>query len=213
MKKYELIIFDWDGTIVDSFHKIIVCVQRSAKSLNLPVPTSQAICQIIGLSFKDAWPHVFPQVDIKWHDAFFEKYCENFYNAVEDSSLFPAVRKLLNELDSKNYLLAVATGKGRRGLNLDLKKHKLSEYFVTTKTVSECFSKPHPQMVQEILNFTGIENEKAIVIGDSLYDIQMAANANTDAIHITQENLTDYGYAVSAVKHKIKCISELAFIL
>jgi phosphoglycolate phosphatase len=212
-KRYDLIIFDWDGTIVDSFSKIIRCIQDASIKLGWPVPHANVIRPIIGLSFKDAWTTLFPSIPIKYHDIFLNHYSEEFFEERDDSKLFEPVISLLDTLTDQNYLLAVATGKGRRGLDHELHTHNLGHYFLTTKTTTECFSKPHPQMVEEILHFTGLEPHQALVIGDSIYDMQMAYNARVDGIHITSEKNIDYGDVKTAIKHQIECLSEAQTIL
>jgi phosphoglycolate phosphatase len=213
LKKYKLIIFDWDGTIVDSFQKIIFCVQNAAQSIELPIPKDKDIRDIIGLSFHSAWPTLFPNNHISHLDDFLNYYRDYFYKESDDSTLFMPVKKLLDDLQDRDYLLAVATGKGRRGLDHEIAKHNLAKYFIITKTTSECFSKPNPQMVHEILEFTGIDARDAIVIGDSIYDIQMAFNAEVDSIHITDETAPNYEAVTENIIHRVRCISEIKNIL
>lgn len=177
-KKYELIIFDWDGTLMDSEAQIVACMQRAAKTCQVAIPTDQAVRHIIGLGLKEAVQSLYPSADQTLVKQMFDAYRMHFLSAERPpSALFPATEKVLQTLTQAGYLLAVATGKGRSGLNAVLAETKLADYFVVTRCADETFSKPHPQMLEEILDFTGLEAHQALMVGDTTYDIEMAVNA------------------------------------
>ena len=112
-------------------------------------------------------------------------YKDSYFKIINEVSLFDGIEVGIKELRRRGYKLAIATGKSRRGLDIALKQSRLESLFGITKTMDECFSKPHPQMVNEILDFYIIEKSEALIIGDSTYDLEMAKNAGIDSIGVT----------------------------
>lgn len=176
---YQLIIFDWDGTIMDSAMKIANCIQASAKEVGLDVPTSEHAKSIIGLGLHEAMRQLFPDADEAEITAMVAAYKHHFVTVDgTEQSLFDGVEQGLKALNDAGAILAVATGKSRAGLDRAFSALSLKKYFVTSRCADETRSKPHPQMLHEILDFTAIDPQKAIMVGDTTFDLDMAANAN-----------------------------------
>lgn len=185
-QNYRLYIFDWDGTLMDSVPKIVHTVQNSAKLLELPIPTEEEVKGIIGLGLLDAFERLFGISDIETLNKLRDKY-RNHYQ--EDSTiempLFDGSFELLSKLRENQKLMAVATGKGRKGLNGAMDMHDVSHFFHTSRTVDEAKSKPNPDMVLQILEELQVPPNEAIVIGDSEHDLKMAHAAGVDSVAVT----------------------------
>ncbi|MEM7359215.1 MAG: HAD-IIIA family hydrolase [Pseudomonadota bacterium] len=175
---YQLIIFDWDGTIMDSAQKIANCVKASARDLGLKEPTDQEAKNIIGLGLREGMALLFSDQDDAMVDRIVDCYKHHFItNDKTEQSLFEGVEQGLHTLNENGVLLAVATGKARRGLTRVFDEVGLQQYFTVTRCADETRSKPHPQMLHEILDFTAIDPRNSIMVGDTTYDMDMAANA------------------------------------
>ncbi|MEE9447762.1 MAG: HAD-IA family hydrolase [Arenicellales bacterium] len=190
MKKYKLIIFDWDGTLMDSAAKIVACFQAAARDLKLPVPKASLVEIQIGLSLEKAWANILTQQEQAFDEAYLlraSERCRDYFLGMDQTPmpLYAGVEAGLTALNSAGYLLAVATGKVRRGLSHVLDETGLAPYFVYTRCGDEAFSKPHPQMVLDCLDFCGGEAQEAIVVGDTTYDMQMAKNAGVDSLAVS----------------------------
>ncbi len=185
--KYKLLVFDWDGTLMDSQREIIQCFQSAAKDLNLESPPDEDIRNIIGIGMEEAICALFPAFSSPQLCARFkERYRHYYFHAEkEQSQLYAGVYEMLLSLAKHGYFLAVATSKGRRGLNDVLARTELAKIFHTTRCIDEALSKPNPQMLLDILDILGIPANEALMIGDTEYDLQMANNANVDAIGVT----------------------------
>lgn len=176
---YQLVIFDWDGTIMDSAMKISNCIQASARDVGLDVPTTERAKSIIGLGLFEAMRQLFPNIDETEITAMVSAYKHHFVTADgTEQKLFDGVEEGLQALNDAGAVLAVATGKSRAGLDRAFAALDLKPHFITSRCADETRSKPHPQMLHEILDFTAIEPQKAIMVGDTTFDLDMAANAN-----------------------------------
>ena len=185
-KKYELIVFDWDGTLMDSEARIVTCMQRAATDAGFPMPADAAARDIIGLGMQEAVERLFPGADAKGVDALIDAYRGHWLgNRVEAATMFSGARELVSGLRQSGHLLAVATGKSRRGLDQALGETGLGDFFHATRCADETFSKPHPQMLQEILTDLDMSPAAAVVIGDTEYDMQMASSARVDAVGVS----------------------------
>jgi len=185
-QSYQLLIFDWDGTLMDSEARIVACAQAAAQDISIEVPTDASVRNIIGLGLKEAFDVLFPEHDEKTMARFVEQYRHHFLHVDETpSALFAGVQHMLDCLQEMDFLLAIATGKGRPGLNLVLEETQLGSYFQATRTADETFSKPNPEMLYQILNELGIEAQNALMIGDTEYDLQMASNARMPSLAVS----------------------------
>lgn len=179
---YQLVVFDWDGTLMDSAARIVTCMQRAAKDSHLPVPTPAAARDVIGLGLGQAMDKVFPGINAAQIDQLVEAYRTHWLrDDIPPSALFAGAEDMLQTLTDAGYLLAVATGKSRRGLDKVMAETQLGRFFHSTRCADESFSKPNPQMLFEILTDLNTEAQHALVVGDSEYDVQMAVNAKVDA--------------------------------
>ena len=187
IKRYELVIFDWDGTLMDSTARIVSSLQQSAISAGLKMPSAQQAKQVIGLGLQEGFAVLFPDADKKDAERVAEHYRQEFvHRNTTAHNLFTGVLEWLEDIRREQLLIAVATGKSRAGLDRELTKHSMHQHFVTTRCADECFSKPHPQMINEILNETGMRPEQAIMVGDTTFDLDMAAAARVDGLGLTQ---------------------------
>ena len=205
--KYPVIIFDWDGTLMDSIDKIVACMKQAAIVTGLEVPSSQAIRNIIGLSLDKAMAKLYPtqpahqQVAVK--NAYREQY---LHYDQQQTPFYPGVKEWLSSLKEQGYTLAVATGKGRNGLNRILAQHDVHDLFSVTYCADETNSKPDPLMLHKILEDLDIQPHQALMIGDSSYDLEMANNANIACVGV------DYGvhsHTVLAQFQPLAILSDL----
>ena len=182
-KKFQLLVFDWDGTLADSQACIIDAMQLASSEAGMQKPDDTQIRDVIGLSLEIAIEKLFSEADEKMVKRIADRYREYYFSTSTSSVLvFEGVVEKLNQED---YFLAVATGKSRRGLDRSLSDTGLEQYFHTTRCADETISKPHPQMLIEIIDFFGLEAADALMIGDSEYDLQMANNADTGSVAVS----------------------------
>jgi phosphoglycolate phosphatase len=184
--RFTLLVFDWDGTLADSQAQIVRSFQSAIHDLDFEPRTYQQISQIIGLGLIEGIATLFPHrsdTDLKKLAAC---YNYHFYRADRlPVSLFPDVAKLLEQLHAMGYWLAVATGKSRQGLNQALTDTQLMPLFLCTRCADETISKPHPRMLQEIMTELGKTSQETLMIGDSIYDLQMANNAQVASVAVS----------------------------
>ncbi|MGS0675259.1 HAD-IA family hydrolase [Shewanella sp. 0m-4] len=186
MKPYELVIFDWDGTLMDSISKIVTCMQQMAMSLSMVSPSELAIRDVIGLSMDEALKTLYPMMPVADFEPMINSYKEHYLTLNSTPSpMFDGSELLLNELSARDYRLAVATGKGRNGLNRVLNETGLARHFESSRCADESKSKPNPDMIHELLEELKVKPERAIMVGDSLHDLNMANNAGVDAIGVS----------------------------
>ena len=188
--RHSLIVFDWDGTLMDSAGKIVACFQAAARDLDLPVPDAALIEHQIGLTLEIAWSNVFASLRLGETPALLKSASERYrdYFLEIDTTpmpLYSGVKEGLQQLEDAGYLLAVATGKARRGLQRALQGTDLHTHFVYTRCADESHSKPHPQMLLDTLDFCGCEADRALMVGDTTYDMQMARNAGIDGLAVS----------------------------
>lgn len=181
----RLVIFDWDGTLMDSERQIVQAMQASIRDLKLEARTNDACKDIIGLGLKEAIQRLYPGSDEPLLHEIVERYRFHWLSSEEGSLLFPRAEETLYRLKAAGYKLAVATGKGRAGLDKVLNETGLTDIFDATRCSDETCSKPHPQMLQEILGDLNTEPQQAIMVGDTEYDIQMAHNAGVTPIAVS----------------------------
>lgn len=183
-KRYELIVFDWDGTLMDSTAHIVSCMRVAIEALGLPPLADSTISHIIGLGLPEAVKTLYPSQPASTLQALADGYRQAWVTRPEDTRLFDNAQTLLKELSEQDYFLAVATGKSRRGLNRSFNDTGLGDYFHTSRCADECHSKPHPQMLMEIMDYLGVSAEQTLMIGDTEFDLLMAQNARADSLGI-----------------------------
>lgn len=185
-KQFELIVFDWDGTLMDSEARIVSCMQHAITDLSLPMRTKAELKNIIGLGLKEALMALYPEGDDAIYNALVVQYREHFlYTNDTPSALFEGVTELLSSLSDRGHYLAVATGKGRQGLDQAMSGTGVDEFFHVTRCADESRSKPHPQMMEEIMSYLGVEPINTLMIGDTEYDLKMAHNARANSLAVS----------------------------
>jgi phosphoglycolate phosphatase len=184
--QFDLIIFDWDGTLVDSIDWIVHCLKKAAKVHGCAIPEEQAAKNIIGLSLQKAMQILFPELDKKMQEQFIASYSQEFFSKqITQKDLFSGVNDMLQKFKQKGYLMAVATGKNSTGLHRAMQGTELNDFFNTTRCADQTSSKPHPAMLEEILKETGVGKQRAVMVGDSVHDMQMAKNAGISCIAVS----------------------------
>lgn len=185
-KQYELLIFDWDGTLMDSERKIVNCFHAAVGDVGLEPLADDQIKGVIGLGLKEAMDVLFPEQDQAVRSRVSDAYRDHFlFKDQTDMPMFPGVVEGIIRLHDQDYTLAIATGKARRGLKRVLDGHELEHVFSTTRCADEAVSKPHPLMLEQIMQQTGIGAERALMIGDSTFDLEMASNAGMDSLAVS----------------------------
>ncbi len=183
-KRFDLIVFDWDGTLMDSTSTIVRCIQAAAKDLGLPTPDKSAASYVIGLGLLDAMQVAVPDLDPMYYPKMVERYKFHYLTQDKDLSLFDGVDDMLKDLAGQGYFLAVATGKSRVGLNRALNATNLLSLFDATRCADETFSKPHPAMLMELTRELGQDMGRTLMIGDTTHDLQMAINAGAAGVAV-----------------------------
>lgn len=184
-KQFDLIVFDWDGTIMDSTAAIVDALQGAARDIGVPVPSREAASYIIGLGLIDALKHAMPDLPQEQYRALAERYRHHYLARDHELTLFEGIEALLDQLRDAGHHLAVATGKTRAGLDRALDSSGLRRRFLASRCADECHSKPHPQMLEELMREFAVEPERVVMIGDTTHDLQMALNAGVAGIGVT----------------------------
>jgi phosphoglycolate phosphatase len=183
---FDLIIFDWDGTLVDSIDWIVHCLKKSAQDHGCAIPEEQAAKDIIGLSIQNAMQKLFPGIDKKMQEQLVASYSQEFFSKqITEDDLFTGINKMLLKFKQKGYLMAVATGKNTSSLQRAMQGTELNDYFSITRCADQTSSKPHPDMLDEIIKETGVSKQRAVMVGDSVHDMQMAQNAGIACIAVS----------------------------
>lgn len=196
--KYELIVFDWDGTLLDSAGAIVQAIQAACRDLDLPEPSDAQARHVIGLGLVDALSHAVPDLKPERYQAMSERYRHHYLSGDHQLTLFKGIPEMLGNLQAAGHLLTVATGKSRIGLDRALDHSGLRPLFQASRCADECHSKPHPQMLEELMAEFGISAASTVMIGDTSHDLLMARNAGVDSLAVTygahpHEHLAEHG--------------------
>jgi phosphoglycolate phosphatase len=183
-RNYRLVVFDWDGTLLDSAAAIVASMQAAARDLGLNPPDEKTARQVIGLGLHDALSQALPGVPAAEYKRIAERYRHHYLAQDQELSLFTGAQELVEELAEAGCLLGVATGKSRLGLNRALESSGLKGFFHATRCADECSSKPAPDMLLEIMEELGVEPAQTLMIGDTTHDLQMARNAGVGALGV-----------------------------
>jgi phosphoglycolate phosphatase len=184
VRRFELVVFDWDGTLLDSPGAIVASIEAACRDLGLEPPPIARSRHIIGLGLHDALRCALPELDPRDYGRLAERYRAHYLARDHELALFPGASDLVRALHGEGRQLGVATGKSRIGLTRALATSGLEAYFHATRCADECFSKPHPAMLLEILEELGVEPERALMIGDTTHDLQMARSAGVAAVAV-----------------------------
>jgi phosphoglycolate phosphatase len=176
-RHFDLLVFDWDGTLMDSAAAIALSLQSACRDLDFPVPEEEQARWVIGLGLDDALSHILPGIDAAHYPSVRERYRVHFLANDAGTTLFPGAGEAVAALHRAGYLLAVATGKSRRGLDRALASTGLQPYFHATRCADETSPKPHPAMLLELMAELGASKERTLMIGDTTHDMGMARAA------------------------------------
>jgi len=183
-RRYDLIVFDWDGTVMDSTAVIAGSIQAACRDLGLPIPGDEAARHVIGLGLIQALRYAVPDAPESMYEPLVARYRHHFLAQDQTIPLFDGARETIAELHDGGYWLGVATGKSRVGLDRALESTGMKQYFHATRTADQTFSKPDPAMLLELMGELAVSTERALMIGDTTHDVQMAQNAGVDAVAV-----------------------------
>jgi phosphoglycolate phosphatase len=184
-QQFDLIVFDWDGTLFDSTALIVRCIQSACLDLGVTVPSAERAAYVIGLGLRDALEHAVPDLPQGRYGELAQRYRHHYVNSQHELSLFAGTLEMLRELKARHHWLAVATGKGRQGLNDALAHADLVGMFDGTRTADETASKPNPRMLMELIDQFGVRADRTLMIGDTTHDLQLAQNAGTASLGVS----------------------------
>ncbi|MCX7084870.1 MAG: HAD-IIIA family hydrolase [Methylococcales bacterium] len=185
-QRFDLIIFDWDGTLMDSIDWISRCLQNAGADYQCKIPEDQATKDVIGLSASKAIAQLYPEADAQLHIKLVDRYRAHYLSRqLNPDDLFPGVKEMLIKLKADGYQLAVATGKTRAGLQEAMKATQTEDLFCITRCADEAISKPDPKMLHDIIAHTQASKDRCLMVGDSVFDLQMAQNAQIPAVAVT----------------------------
>jgi phosphoglycolate phosphatase len=184
-RRFDLIAFDWDGTLFDSTALIVRSLQNACRDIDVPVPDAARAAYVIGLGLRDALEYAVPGLPAERYAELAASYRRHYLASQHELSLFAGTIEMLRALKSRQHLLAVATGKTRRGLDDVLTMTELRGLFDASRTADETVSKPHPLMLQELMAECSIAPERTLMVGDTTHDLQLAANAEAAAVGVS----------------------------
>ena len=184
-RRFDLIVFDWDGTLFDSTALIVRCMQSACADIGVPVPSAERAAYVIGLGLHDALQHAVPGLPESRYPELGQRYRHHYMASRQDLVLFDGTLAMLQALKQRNHWLAVATGKSRQGLDEALHDVRLLGLFDATRTADETAGKPHPLMLQELMREFGADPGRTLMIGDTTHDLQLAINAGSASVGVS----------------------------
>jgi len=183
-KRFDLLVFDWDGTLMDSAGAIVAAIQAACRDLELETPPEERARHVIGLGLSEALQHAVPGLAEDRYPLMVERYRHHYLSRDHELRLFAGAGEMIAELAAEGFMLAVATGKSRLGLDRALQVSGLGPYFHDSRCADECHSKPHPQMLEELMTAFAARPERTLMIGDTTHDLQMARNAGVASLAV-----------------------------
>ncbi|TMH13249.1 MAG: HAD family hydrolase [Betaproteobacteria bacterium] len=184
-RQFDLIVFDWDGTLFDSTALITRCIQSACADVGVAVPSDRDASYVIGLGLVEALQHAAPDLPRERYPELGNRYRHHYFARQHEIVLFDGALTMLHSLKQRHHWLGVATGKSRRGLDEALNSAQLKGVFDGTRTADETASKPDPQMLLELMREFGVDPERTLMIGDTTHDLQLAANAGTPRVAVS----------------------------
>jgi phosphoglycolate phosphatase len=184
-RQFDLIVFDWDGTLYDSTALIVRCIQEACRDVGAAVPSDEDAAYVIGLGLADALKHAAPDLPTERYSELGNRYRLHYFARQDELSLFPGTLDMLQALKARHHWLAVATGKGRRGLDQALAHAQLASVFDATRTADETASKPDPRMLLELVREFGVDAQRTLMVGDTTHDLLLAQNAGTASLGVS----------------------------
>ena len=197
-RRFDLIVFDWDGTLFDSTALIVRCMQAACADLGVAEPSDAVASHVIGLGLTEALQHAVPGLPASRYPELGQRYRHHYFERQHELVLFPGTLEMLQALKARNHWLAVATGKSRRGLDEALQTVQLHGLFDATRTADETAGKPHPRMLLELMAAIGTPPGRTLMVGDTTHDLQLARNAGTASVAVSfgahaPESFADFG--------------------
>jgi phosphoglycolate phosphatase len=183
-RRFDLIAFDWDGTLFDSTALIVRCIQAACRDIGAEVPSQTKAAYVIGLGLQDALAHAVPGLPPARYPELGQRYRHHYKASQQGLSLFEGTLEMLHELKARQHLIAVATGKTRLGLDEALSHTELRGLFDASRTADQTSSKPHPQMLLELMAELGVPPERTLMVGDTTHDLQMAVHAGVASLGV-----------------------------
>ena len=183
--RFDLIVFDWDGTLCDSTALIVRSIQAACRDIGAREPSDEQAAFVIGLGLQDALQYAVPGLPAERYPELGDRYRHHYFARQHELVLFDSVLTMLQALKQRHHWLAVATGKSRRGLDEALSTAQLQGLFDGTRTADETASKPDPTMLLELMREFGTEPERTVMIGDTTHDLQLAANARVPSVAVS----------------------------
>ena len=208
-RKFDLIAFDWDGTLFDSTQIIVRCIQAAVRDVGGKEPTQKAAAYVIGLGLMQALAHAAPDVPPEKYPELGARYRHHYDRHLNDLSLFAGVLPLLDALKARGHLLAVATGKSRRGLDEALQSVELKGVFDGSRTADETAGKPDPLMLHELMAQFDLPADRILMIGDTTHDLQMALNAACPSVGVSYGAHEPDAFTVLNPLHVAHSVQEL----
>ncbi|MFN4004666.1 MAG: HAD family hydrolase [Hylemonella sp.] len=208
-RQYDLIAFDWDGTLFDSTAIIVRSIQAAVRDVGGTVPSERQAAYVIGMALMPALAHAAPDVPPDKYPLLGERYRHHYLAHQNDLSLFDGVLPMLADLKARHHWLAVATGKSRRGLDEALRSVQLHGVFDGSRTADETAGKPHPRMLQELMREFGVEPERTLMVGDTTHDLQMARNAGCASVGVSYGAHEPEAFAALQPRYVAHSVQEL----
>ena len=209
-RRFDLIVFDWDGTLFDSTRLIARCIQAACADLGTAVPSDRDASYVIGLGLADALRHAAPDLPPTRYRELGERYRHHYHASQNDLVLFEGTLEMLQALKHRNHRLGVATGKTRRGLDDALQHSALKGLFDATRTADETAGKPDPLMLHELMRELGTGADRTLMVGDTTHDLQLAANAGCASVAVGFGAHEHEAFAAFAPLHVAHSTTELA---
>jgi phosphoglycolate phosphatase len=210
-RRFDLVVFDWDGTLFDSTALIVQSIQAACADLGAPVPGDEQAAWVIGLGLREALERAVPSLDSARYPELVARYRHHYYLRQHDLTLFPGVLPMLHALHARHHWLAVATGKSRRGLDEALASTALLGLFDGSRTADETRSKPDPQMLNELIREFGVDPSRTLMIGDTTHDLELAANAGAASVAVgygAHEPLSFDAHAPLYTAHSVEALAD-----
>jgi phosphoglycolate phosphatase len=210
MRQFDLIIFDWDGTLFDSTALITLCIQSACADLGITVPSQRDASYVIGMGLTEALQHAAPGLPRERYPELGARYKHHYAHRQGELTLFDGVLPLLAQLKTRQHLLGVATGKSRSGLDEALASVQLHGLFDATRTADETASKPHPRMLLELMAELGVPAGRTLMVGDTTHDLLLAQNAGAASVGVSYGAHEPAGFAVHRPRHIAHSVADLA---
>jgi phosphoglycolate phosphatase len=208
-RQYDLIAFDWDGTLFDSTRIIVRCIQRAVADVGGTVPGDREAAYVIGMGLTEALAHAAPDVPVEKYPELGARYRHHYLAHQDDLCLFDGVLPLLQDLRARHHWLAVATGKSRRGLDDALRTVELHGVFDGSRTADETAGKPDPRMLHELMREFGTDPGRTLMVGDTTHDLQMALNAGCASVGVSYGAHEPHGFEALKPRAVVHSVREL----